>query len=1419
MRENLLRTTIILILMCLLQLGSSHLKAQFSFNIDNLTNREGLSQNTVTAISIDKRGFLWIGTLNGLNQYDGTQFNVLQQEYGEELSLSDNRIRTLFHDRDGFLWAVTNTNHFNCYNIDRQSFEKFDGNTTSYGSFLQTTNGDLWLWDTHNGCLLIQKEKGRLQTKSFANELNNVEINFLIEGAGQTIYLSTHQALYRYRKGNMERVIQKSLAAMIEEAGHLYLFTRKGEIIDYHKANAETRIFPASLPENSFDETFRTADLGQGKHLIASRNGLFIFHPDSKAHLKTADHLFDGETLQNAKFLRDNKGTLWLYNNTGILWQQQTNQDRFLKHTLIPPEILSTIDLERFTILHDSRNIKWISTYGNGLFALDQENKTMVHLRNQKEGGQQLPSNYLLSLAEDKTGNIWVGTEHGGLAKITHKKSNAETFVPGDPTSERNRIVRLVFEDSKNRIWLGTKSGQIYVYSNDLKTLLWQHNFRRGLPYTMEEDAQGNFWIGTKGQGLLIMDKDFVSIYQSDHDVGSERNIYDLLHDKDKRIWIGTYGNGLYLAHLEQGNLHLHGFPELNQQQSRIRTLLEDEQGRIWVGGNDGLLTFSPDSLLQNPKAFRSYKYNRRDPHSLANNEIKTIFMDHRHQIWLGSSGGGIMKVLKGKNKDDFNFHHYNINHGLINNIVQDITEDHLGQLWISTETGLSKFDPNNQTFENIKLSDSWEGDLLSESASRIRSDGTLLFGSHLGLHLLHPEEPVDKPGIPPVYLTQIEINGQAALPGRQGSPLNQSLYNTSTINLNHIQRNINLHFALPDYLNPEANTYTYILEGYEQQWNPLTRHSYASYRNLPPGAYTFRVRAKNSLGTWSNSEARLQIQVKAPWWRSSPAIIAYSLLAAILIFGINTTIRRMDKLATAIRMEKELTAYKLQFFTNISHEFRTPLTIIQGVVHNLRKQPDLKQIREEVGFLERSTDRLMRLVEQLLEFRKLQNNRPQINPRPLHLSEFTQAICSAFEHQAKQRNIHIQLISPPQQHAVLLDEGVLDKTLHNLLSNALKFTPEDGNIEVQLRFEEPKRQIELQVHDSGPGLNADQQKELFQRFKRFHHEMPGAGIGLNLCMELITAHEGSISYRPSHLGGACFQVHLPWVLASLPESETTKSESSDWPNIIQPHRVIEHKGNTDKHILIIEDDQEIANYLQQHLSHYFQTTHAPDGKKGLSLCNEVQPDLVLCDVMMPVMNGFEVTHQLKNHRSTCHLPIILLTAYTAEEYQFKGFEAGADAYISKPFSPDMLLLRINNLLEQREAIRLKYSRTPDLKTLPEQTTNKDAQFLNAIHQLIEARLGDSSLTVEVIMETTKMSRTLFYNKIKSLTGYSPNDLIKNLRMKKAAEILREGELNVSETALAVGIEDPYYFSKCFKKQFGLPPSSFIRQSTSSTKI
>lgn len=1404
---------------------SIHGSGEIFFSIQNITSREGLPQNTISSIIQDSQGFLWFGTLNGLSRYDGTEFFVFLPEFGSRMSLSDSRIKSIREDRDGYLWIQTNNNNINCYNPKLERFVDFHPTSRNHENIFVASNGDVWLWGNNSGCLVVTHNSAGIRTRFFdIDHLGGESVLFVREGPGQSIWIGTHSQLFRYKEQELMAITRSELLT-VEGAGEkLCLFTPGNKVI---LMDVKSGVFLDTLFIDVKEKALfvnKIVRISPDTILILANKGAYILNTESFV-ISSARHLFGGENLVNADFLRDNKSDVWLFNMSGNIWQYDKIKQVFNKIELIPPAILSHIDLERYAVYHDGRDVIWITTYGNGLFALNQASGKIIHLKHTKGQSGGLRTNFLLTVSGDSSGEIWVGTEYAGLSKISPVIPRARLFFPGKSADSKasNAIVRLIHQDSDSNLWIGTKSGDLYVYNRDFSSLLWQYSIKGGLPYALAEDTLGNIWVGTKGKGLFIFDRSYNQLWPTP-DIAegyksSISSIYAVCRDFEGRIWLGTFGRGIVLAEYRSGRVTYRQFPELEKVQSKVRTILQDETGYIWIGGNSGLTVFHPDEIISDGKRFFSFGYNSQDSQSISNNEVKTIFKDSRGTLWLGTSGGGLNQVVKGSTPENTKFRHFTTENGLLNNIIQGINEDEDRNLWISTESGISKFNMNALTFENFSMSDSWEGNLFCESSSFKRDNGDILFGSHNGLYIIEPDETDQNQVCPPVCLTAFEINGQKVLPSDSGSPLKCSISVTKEITLNYSQNSFSIHYAIPDYVHPEANSYTYILEGFENNWNSVTRHNVATYRNLGPGIYTFKVKGKNSLGVWHPYETTLKINVKSPVWLTRLAFVFYAVFLTAIILIITTTIRKIDHLNNLVKIEQRLTEYKLHFFTNISHEFRTPLTIIRGTIDNLRSQKNVSpHVKQQIGFLEKSSIRLLRLVDQLLEFRKLQNDKIQISPEHIEIVSFLRGLLKAFEEPAQRKKIQFSFNTSQSSLEVLLDRNVIDKAVFNLLSNAFKFTPEGGTVTVKLEVFSERQMLEISVEDNGAGVPKDRQHLLFTRFKQLQASVPGTGIGLNLAYELVRAHHGIISYRDAAGGGACFTITIPLavniqqpIIDSVPDvlfpqekgALELESEMSNWT---VKQKVEECKK---KRILIIEDDPEISDYLVIQLGESFLIDTAQNGAKGLEMGMEIQPNLIICDVMMPGLNGFEVTQRLKSEFSTCHIPIILLTAYVSERHQITGFEVGADAYITKPFSFRHLYIRIIKLLEQRETLQQKYAKTPGLVDLPEFSVDRDKEFLNSVHLVIEKNMDDPTFSVETIVESTRMGRTAFYQKIKGLTGASPNELIKIIRLKKAAELLVTTDMNIAETAYKVGLSNPFYFSKCFKSTFGLTPSEF----------
>lgn len=1427
-----MKRSILIILSCLYAFTLSAIEG---LRFESITNKNGLSHNTVRCIMQDSRGFMWFSTINGLNRYDGYKFVNMHPEYGTP-SLTENNIRRTVEDPNGRIWIHTTSWVVNCYDTHTESFVDYLGKNEvrSYKKIEVMPDGDVWLCGTDNGACHVQNINGDTSSNLYdINTMGTNVVHFVLEDSSKKIWLGTDKGLVQIIN-NVPKFSNTgdrtyNFTSAVELKDSIYFFANDDRILIFDKSK---QIFlpEIQIPQGKKRVINQTAALDDSKILIAGKQTTQIFDASSSKFINSSS-FFNGETLKETNILTDNKGNHWVYNKSGNIWRYKKEIQQFEKFNLIPRSILPVIDLERYDIYCDSRGIAWITTFGNGLFTIE-DNGQINHFTTANSG---LKANYLLSISEDRTGNIWIGTEYTGIAKVSLTRYNNQVFFP-DPnkTGDSDRIIRSLYEDEENGdIWMGTKAGDLYVLDKELKRKQ-TYTLPKGIPYCITTDSIGNKWIGTKGNGLIIIPKGKTSLNNSlsyslidNNDTGAD-NIYTILRDQKGRMWIGTFGEGLFLCEQADRKLHTTHFPHISNKQKQIRCMIQDHSGKIWVGGENGIVVFEPDSLLKSNISFDWYHFDKNNPQSLNNNIVKALFEDSEQRIWIGTSGGGLSLVTKNKQDDSVNFTHYTSEEGLSNNVVQAILEDNKQNLWISTESGISKFNSKELHFENYNFLDTWESDLFCESSSFKKKNGELLFGSYNGMYVFNPELFDNQQPVLPVIITGLHINGIPVTPNSSDSPLIQSIIKTQSIKLKHRQNSFSVEFSTLNFQNLYSNRYTYILENYDKDWNPITQYNVATYKNIPAGNYTFKVKSRNSLGNWDDLETELSITIVPPFYKSTEAFILYFILSILITFFTIRLIIKMNKLHNEVEVEKQLTEYRLRFFTNISHEFRTPLTIIQGCIEGINSiKSTPPALRKYIKTLDKSSSKLMRLIDQLLEFRKMQNEKMELRLEHTEVVNHLRNIYDMFTETAERKKINFSFSSDEESKVILLDKGKIEKVLFNLLSNAFKHTPEEGSIAVSLTFNHTPSYLEVSVSDSGIGIPPEKRDQLFIRFKQINYSSSGIGIGLHLTSELVNLHKGKIEYSDSKWEGACFTVSIPTVSDVYDPKDIVDSHSTIPVQLTPKDNEIQEgaeetdtekqQSNNKYKILIIEDDEEISLFLEDQLQGFFSIVTASNGLIGLEKAIQEQPSLVVCDVMMPEMDGFEVTRRLKGDFESSHIPIILLTAHSSMEHKLEGINAGADAYITKPFSTKYLISRIIKLIEQREKLQHKFAHEPSLIQTTICTTDKDNAFIEKIHVIIEEHLDDSEFSIDDFAQAAHMGRTLFYKKIKGITNYSPNEYLRIVRLKKAAELLKATDFNISEIAYKVGFNDPFYFSKCFKEQFGMRPTQFRNKNIDKT--
>ena len=1077
--------------------------------------------------------------------------------------------------------------------------------------------------------------------------------------------------------------------------------------------------------------------------------------------------------VPNGRVLTDNKGGKWIYNNTGIL--RKVVGDSLITLRLLPNET-NYIDYERFNIVEDNHGLVWISTYGKGLFVFNHDLNQGQHFVANEKGESPIASNYLLCITADRRDGVWVSAEYGGVSHLqVMDKGVVRIFPNGRENLDLSNVVRMVKKQRDNSVMVGTRDGCLYHYSADMAQMLVKSHFDSNI-YSVVEMPQGRMWIGTRGKGIYgIPGLDF-----------KNKKVFCLKPDDRGRMWICTFGEGLSVAIPRGEGYEVKTFFADSVGLNEVRCLAIDRKGMLWGGTSGGLFCVDPTRFAADGKGLRVYK---------RGSETHDMLVDRRGRLWLTVPGEGLVCMQDG------NFRILDASQGLINNMVQSVVETEDGNLWVSTQQGVSCWKAKDNSFDNYLFSRVMMGNVYNENSAVCLDDGRVLLGGNYGLTIINPSRISHVKGQTSVVFTSHPYSDEMTLSYEERSP--------------------KINFSTLDYSDVNNVKYTYWLEGYDSSWSVPSPTPWVNNQNLPFGSYRLHVKASYSDGIWGK-ESVLDISVEPPFYLSVWAWVFYALFLTVVIVMVVKSIREKNILKGKIKFEQELIRYKLVFFTNIAHEFRTPLTLIQGSLEKEKRIMKTNhwqlELEKTVRTMDKSVQRMLRLIDQLLEFRKMQTGKLKLSLQETDVVMFVQGICKMFDDAAESKQIDFKFESQLPAYLMYLDQQKMDKVVFNLLSNAFKYTHAKGTISVSLSFTDV---MTIRVADTGVGIPQEKREQLFSRFMQSSYTGESFGIGLHLTHELVRTHHGEITYQENEGGGSVFVVTIPLQKDCYEASDFLVKDSAILKADLTKERDGQEEKTTDavpsapsaplnrRTIHLIEDDNDVREFLLSELESCFDLKVASDGKAGIAMAKELDVDLIVSDVMMPGMNGFELTKRLKNSFETSHIPIILLTALSTDENVLEGTESGADAYITKPFSPQLLMARILQLLNQREILRQKFGKVPQEIRSAMLRNEQDSLFVKRLDSIVYSRLGEQDLSVDKVAGLLHLGRTIFYKKVRGTTGYTPNEYIRVIRLRKAAELLKESEKNVSEVAYAVGFDNPYYFSKCFKEQFGMPPSQY----------
>ena len=1362
-------------ILCLIQLASIIYAWGQDYRFKHINRNDGLSQSNVTCILQDHKGFMWFGTRDGLNRYDGYEITVYRNDPADSRSISHNYIRTIYEDRERRLWVGTEDGGLSLYNRAGDDFTNYLHNPQ-----------DTRTISSNKVRAITQDSKGRLWIGTGGGGLNRFDVKENVF----TCYRHTPTRSNSLSGNDIEDILEDSDGALwiaTWNAGLTKFIADEDRFIHYRKAEAD-------------------------------------IYSLSSDYLK--------------KLYIDRNQNLWIGTTEGGLNRYDKKQDRFIHYNHQPGKKNGLSNNDVLSLAEDTYGNLWIGTQNGGINILDKSRSKFNYIDYDKNNPDGINNGSIYALYNDRQGNMWIGTFSGGInfcdlapRKFHHFANN------GTPDGLNNENVLSVYEDADGNIYMGTDGGGLNIYHrHSHKFTYLQHaagntgSIPSNYPLCMYEDRNGIAWIGNFYGKASQFNRNTHS-FQKLHFDTEVKHVAVIAEDTiTGKLWMGTWGEGL-LVYDKHEQTTQHYIPDASRagsiSHSIIFSIYQDHQGNMWVGTEGGGLNLHDREKDQ----FIHFQYNRDNPESISNNIVNVIYEDSNGNLWIGTQGG--LNLLD-RNKNIFTT--YTIKDGLPNNVIQAIEEDRHGNLWLSTNKGISRFNPKTITFRNYEIADGLQSNSFNRLASFTNKKGTIYFGGINGLDYFHPDSIADNDFIPPVYFTGLQVFNKPVNFREEHAPITRPMDEADEITLSYKESVFSLAFAALNYTSPEKNQYAYKLEGFDERWNFVGSQRKATYTNLDPGEYILRVKATNNDCIWNEQGTSVRIIITPPFWKTWWAKILYVALLLASLFVLRYILLQRMK----VRNRLEMDDIKLRFYANISHEFRTPLTLILGPLNQLTTSTGIQgKDKQMLHLIHRNGQHLLGLINQLMHIYELDAGFMKLNVMRGDIIGFIKGIKEAFQFTAEKRNIVYEFSASASRAEKYFDPDKLEKIVLNILSNAFKYTPDHGKISISVTlFEEgilpvpevivtKKRQAKsfvcIRITDSGEGISQAHHEKVFDPFfrvEREHRTKEGTGIGLALARQLAVLHHGDILLK-SNIGEGCeFSVWLPvgkeafapGEIADKPYDITDRLLDAQTTYGIADAKLPADSPESRRRplLLVVEDNSDIRQFIKLNFDSAFLIEEAENGETGFQKACESIPDIVISDVMMPVLDGVEMCTKIKKDIRTSHIPVVLLTARCDEDFQVHAFKAArADDYIVKPFSTNVLLAKLCNIIELRESVRKKFHRDFIANPSAPATTSPDAIFIKKAVDIVEQNIEDPDFNVETFCRDLGMSQTNLYRKLQSILGVSGNQFIKDIRMKRAVQLLESGQHPVHEIASKVGFADANYFSKAFKKQFGVLPSAY----------
>ena len=1353
-----------IILLFVLSSFSIHAERQYSFL--KVNNVDGLVNNHVNCIYKDTRGFIWIGTRAGLSRFDGFEFVNYTHTTKDTTTIIDNYIESIQEDAQGDLWIGT-----------LQGYVVFDINTEKF----------------YRDLSLFIGEKSSSQS---------IEVLYIDKNKQKWIKLY-NQNYYRRvdpvtgKLNNVFPAREKEECCVVnfqQANGDYYYLLSNGIIECYDGVNYNLKFRNEHLLGKLGADSLSTSlfvDTENDIWLYGNNDGLYQYKISNEKWNHYTVHSNKIRLTSNIvkKVIQDDKGLIWVGTDHGGIdvINKFSGETTKIYHQSDNDKSLSQNSITDLYI--DNNNIIWIGTFKNGLSYYHESIHKFPHYRHLLSDPSSLPYNDVNCFVEDKKGNLWIGTNGGGLIYFNRHANSFKKYQydEEDPNSLSGNVVVSLFIDSENELWIGTFTGGLNRFNGKIFTRYqYSPNRNNGLTsnniWSIKEDDQQNLWIGTLGGGIVIFDRNN-EIFKPVPNKGNVKLPTEYVNQICKldngNMFIAT-ANGVTFYDVKEQRYKNYplvtrsGAPPLNSK--NVNGVFEDSRGLLWIATREGLIMFDPNTSFS--KHFTSED-------GLPEDVFNCIQEDEFQSIWVSKSTG-LSQIIVSKTAPDKEYSFQ----------IYDFTE----------EDGLQdkEFNPN----ANYKT-----------------TNNELIFGGRNGFNLFESKNIKYNQILPKVVFTDFQVYNQSVSPGakvKNVELLESSIVSTKSIEIKHSMNVFSVGFTALNFFIPSKIKYQYKLEGFDDDWVSLNANrNRVTYTNLNPGDYYFKVKASNNDGIWNEDYAELRIIVLPPLYATPLAYFIYILLIVGILVYFRYSMLRKERVKFQKEQEQiqanrnhEMDEMKLRFLTNVSHEFRTPLTLILTPLDKLLKQTRSESDKRLLDTIERNAKQLLNLVNQLLDFRKLELHGLRYNPSYVDIVTFLNDVTHNFEDAFNKKRIKFTFEHSTEHFIFNFDKEKLEKVMMNLLSNALKFTHEKGNVKLKLEIKDEDGIVNIIIQDNGVGIDEEDIDKIFVRFYQSEKNkklgLSGSGIGLNLAREMIQLHNGIIEVESERGKGAKFKVSLPIDKTVVVDNEDLERVDEDFA---RPQQESESSEKIKKPIiLLVEDNIDFRSFMKETLQEQFKIYEAQDGQKGYDTVHKVLPDLIISDVMMPNVDGLELCTMLRKDIRTSHIPFILLTARTADEDKIKGLEIGADDYITKPFNMDLLLLRVRKLLEKRSQFQKQFQKTVDISPSEVQITSMDEKLIKKAVATVEKNISESKFSVEDLSRELGMSRVYLYKKLISITGKSPIEFIRIIRLKRGLQLLEKSQMNIAEIAYEVGFNSPRYFSKYFKEEYGILPTAYAKR-------